>query len=48
MVNEGFKLLEEGIASTPEDIDMIWIHGFAWPKRTGGLMYYAYTVGTCF
>ena len=45
MVNEGFKLMEEGIVSAPHDIDMIWIYGFAWPKHTGGLMYYAHNVG---
>ena len=45
MINEGFKILDEGMASSPQAIDMIWIYGYAWPKHTGGVMYYANTVG---
>lgn len=45
LINEGFKILEEGFASSPMDIDMVWIHGYAWPKHTGGPMYYSSTVG---
>ena len=45
MINEGFKILEEGMASSPNDIDMVWLHGYGWPKSTGGPMYYAFTVG---
>ncbi|KAL3831886.1 hypothetical protein ACJMK2_023583 [Sinanodonta woodiana] len=41
MINEGFKILEEGIVSKPEDIDIIWIYGFGWPKYMGGPMFYA-------
>lgn len=41
MVNEGFKLLDEGIAARPEDIDTIWLRGFGWPAWRGGPMYYA-------
>jgi len=41
LVNESFKLLEEGIASSTDDIDLIWIYGFSWPKWTGGPMYWA-------
>ncbi|CAK8675183.1 unnamed protein product [Clavelina lepadiformis] len=46
MINEGFKILEEGMASSPNDIDMVWLHGYGWPKSTGGPMYYAFTVET--
>ncbi|ELU09144.1 hypothetical protein CAPTEDRAFT_144302 [Capitella teleta] len=45
LINEGFKILEEGIASKPEDIDTIWLLGYAWPRHTGGPMYYANMVG---
>ncbi|XP_078489710.1 peroxisomal bifunctional enzyme [Ciona intestinalis] len=45
LVNEGFNVLDEGIAANPWDIDMIFQHGYAWPRHTGGPMYYAYTIG---
>ncbi|KAK3589578.1 hypothetical protein CHS0354_043032 [Potamilus streckersoni] len=41
LINEGFRILEEGIVSKPEDIDVIWIYGFGWPKYMGGPMFYA-------
>ncbi|XP_070566357.1 peroxisomal bifunctional enzyme-like isoform X1 [Ptychodera flava] len=41
MINEGFKILEDGIATRMEDIDTIWLYGYAWPRHTGGPMYYA-------
>lgn len=44
-INEGFKILEEGVAATPEDIDISWIYGFSWPKYLGGPMYYANRIG---
>jgi len=45
MINEGFKILEEGVASRPSDIDVVWLNGYAWPRYTGGPMFYASTVG---
>ncbi len=45
MVNEGAKILEEGIAIRPSDIDVIWINGYGWPVYTGGPMFWADTVG---
>jgi 3-hydroxyacyl-CoA dehydrogenase len=45
MVNEGAKILEEGIAIRPSDIDVIWVTGYGWPTYRGGPMYYADTVG---
>ncbi len=45
MLNEGARILEEGIAARPSDIDVIWIHGYGWPVWTGGPMYYADHVG---
>ncbi|XP_060073871.1 peroxisomal bifunctional enzyme-like [Ylistrum balloti] len=44
-INEGFKILEEGIAKRPEDIDISWLYGFTFPKYLGGPMYYASQVG---
>nr|XP_039271445.1 peroxisomal bifunctional enzyme-like [Styela clava] len=45
LVNEGFKVLDDGIAASPMDIDMIWIHGLAFPIHTGGPMHYASRIG---
>ncbi|XP_077304571.1 peroxisomal bifunctional enzyme isoform X1 [Lithobates pipiens] len=45
LANEGFRILEDGIASCPEDIDVIYNNGYGWPKYRGGPMYYASFVG---
>mgnify|MGYP001057341295 FL=1 len=45
MINEGARILEEGIASRPSDIDVIWLYGYGWPIYRGGPMYYADQVG---
>ncbi|MCJ2064228.1 3-hydroxyacyl-CoA dehydrogenase NAD-binding domain-containing protein [Methylobacterium sp. J-088] len=45
MVNEGARILEEGIAARPSDIDTIWINGYNWPAWRGGPMHWADTVG---
>ncbi len=45
MVNEGARILEEGIAARPSDIDVVWLYGYGWPVYRGGPMYYADTVG---
>lgn len=45
LVNEGFQILSDGIASSPEAIDTIYINGYGWPRHRGGPMYYASEVG---
>jgi 3-hydroxyacyl-CoA dehydrogenase len=45
MINEGAKILEEGIAIRGSDIDVVWINGYGWPMYTGGPMFWADTVG---
>jgi 3-hydroxyacyl-CoA dehydrogenase len=45
MINEGAKILDEGIALRPGDIDVIWIYGYGWPIYRGGPMHYADSVG---
>jgi 3-hydroxyacyl-CoA dehydrogenase len=45
MVNEGARILDEGIASRSGDIDVIWIHGYGFPRWRGGPMFYAQTRG---
>jgi len=41
LINEGFKVLEDGIAQRPGDIDICFIYGYGWPPATGGPMFYA-------
>ena len=45
MINEGAKILEEGISYRPSDIDVVWVNGYGWPVYRGGPMYYADTIG---
>lgn len=45
MVNEGAKILDEGMAQRASDIDVVWINGYGWPLHTGGPMFWASTVG---
>ena len=45
MVNEGAKILAEGIAIRGSDVDVVWINGYGWPMYTGGPMFWADTVG---
>ncbi|XP_066050252.1 peroxisomal bifunctional enzyme [Chamaea fasciata] len=45
LINEGFAILAEGIASGPEHLDVIYFNGYGWPKHRGGPMFYASTVG---
>ena len=45
MINEGAKILQEGIAIRASDIDTIWINGYGFPAYRGGPMFYADTVG---
>lgn len=45
LVNEGARILEEGIALRPVDIDIIYLNGYGFPSYRGGPMWYADTVG---
>ena len=45
LVNEGAKILEEGIALRASDIDMVYLTGYGFPLFRGGPMCYADTVG---
>ena len=45
MVNEGAKILEEGIAIRGSDIDVVWVNGYGWPVYRGGPMYWADSIG---
>ena len=45
MINEGFKILEEGMAIRASDIDIVWINGYGWPVYQGGPMFYGNLIG---
>ncbi len=45
LVNEGMRIVEEGIAQRPSDIDVVYIYGYGFPAWRGGPMHYADAVG---
>ena len=45
MINEGFKILEEGMAIRASDIDIVWTNGYGWPVYEGGPMFYGNIIG---
>jgi 3-hydroxyacyl-CoA dehydrogenase len=45
LMNEGFRILEEGVAQRASDIDVVWAAGYGFPRYRGGPMFYAQTIG---
>ena len=45
MINEAAKILEEGLAIRPSDIDVVWVYGYGWPVYRGGPVRYADHIG---
>ncbi|HTU65434.1 MAG TPA: 3-hydroxyacyl-CoA dehydrogenase NAD-binding domain-containing protein [Steroidobacteraceae bacterium] len=45
LMNEGLKILEEGIAQRAGDVDVVWCSGYGFPRYRGGPMFYADTIG---
>lgn len=45
MINEGAKILDEGIAQRASDIDVVYVYGYGWPVYRGGPMHYANSLG---
>ena len=45
LVNEGAKILEEGLALRASDIDIVWMYGYGFPRYRGGPMFWADLVG---
>ncbi|MFO7704410.1 MAG: 3-hydroxyacyl-CoA dehydrogenase NAD-binding domain-containing protein, partial [Halopseudomonas sp.] len=45
LINEGAKILDEGIAQRSSDIDVIYINGYGFPAHQGGPMFYADSLG---
>ncbi len=41
LINEGAKILEEGIAVRASDIDLVWVNGYGFPVGKGGPMFWA-------
>lgn len=45
MIDEGIRILAEGIALRPGDIDVVWVNGYGWPRHSGGAMHHAEAMG---
>jgi 3-hydroxyacyl-CoA dehydrogenase len=45
LINEGLRIIEEGIAQRPGDIDVVYVYGYGFPAWRGGPMHYAEEVG---
>jgi 3-hydroxyacyl-CoA dehydrogenase len=41
MINEGTKILREGIVSRSSDIDVVWVNGYGFPRSKGGPMFWS-------
>lgn len=45
LLNEGIRILDEGIAQRASDVDVVWCAGYGFPRYRGGPMFYADTLG---
>jgi 3-hydroxyacyl-CoA dehydrogenase len=45
LINEGARILEDGIAQRSSDIDLVYLNGYGFPAYRGGPMFYADQVG---
>jgi 3-hydroxyacyl-CoA dehydrogenase len=45
LINEGIRILDEGIALRASDIDVVWCAGYGFPRYRGGPLFYADTIG---
>ncbi|MGX8013630.1 3-hydroxyacyl-CoA dehydrogenase NAD-binding domain-containing protein [Mesorhizobium sp. ORM8.1] len=45
MIDEASRILEEGVARRPADIDLVQVHGYGFPRWRGGLMHFAQSRG---
>lgn len=45
LLNEGIRILEEGIAVRASDIDVVWTAGYGFPRYRGGPLFYVDTIG---
>ncbi|MBS0393215.1 MAG: enoyl-CoA hydratase/isomerase family protein [Proteobacteria bacterium] len=45
LINEGARIVDEGIAARSADVDVVWCNGYGYPRHRGGPMFYADTLG---
>ena len=45
LINEGIRILEEGIALRAADVDVVWCAGYGFPRYRGGPLFYADSIG---
>ncbi|MEV0703568.1 3-hydroxyacyl-CoA dehydrogenase NAD-binding domain-containing protein [Saccharopolyspora sp. NPDC050389] len=45
LINEGARIVDEGIAQRASDVDVVYVHGYGFPARRGGPMHHAQTIG---
>ncbi len=45
LINEGLRIVDEGIAQRPSDIDVVYVYGYGFPAWRGGPMFYGDAVG---
>ncbi len=45
LINEGIRILEEGVAMRASDVDVVWCAGYGFPRYRGGPLFYADTIG---
>jgi 3-hydroxyacyl-CoA dehydrogenase len=45
LINEGIRILEEGIAARAGDVDVVWCAGYGFPRYRGGPLFYADAIG---
>ncbi|MEJ2800793.1 3-hydroxyacyl-CoA dehydrogenase NAD-binding domain-containing protein [Comamonadaceae bacterium PP-2] len=45
LINEGFAIVEEGIACRESDVDVVWLAGYGFPAERGGPLFYARHLG---
>ncbi len=45
LINESARVIEEGIATRPSDVDVVYVNGYGWPRWRGGPIFHADEVG---
>ena len=45
LINEGARILEEGIVERSSDLDLVWLYGYGFPRYRGGPMFWADSLG---
>ncbi len=45
LINEGIRIVEEGVALRAADVDVVWCAGYGFPRYRGGPLFYADTIG---